>query len=166
MSHTNNKLRTMLRLVALACGLSMVLSACGGSSSDVGSGGSSSGKKLVYFMAPNTTPTRYLQQDGPDFKKALEKLDPNVEVKFVTADGTSATQLSQANAAISAGAKALVMVAADPNTSSSILAAATKAKVPVIGYENPPLNGPMYAQVIFDPKAVGVEQATYFASQV
>ena len=34
------------------------------------------GKKLVYFMAPNTTPTRYIQQDGPDFKAALEKLDP------------------------------------------------------------------------------------------
>ncbi len=38
--------------------------------------------------------------------------------------------------------------------------------MPVIGYENPPLNGPMYAQVIFDPNAVGVLQGTYFASQV
>lgn len=117
-------------------------------------------------MAPNTTPTRYLQQDGPDFKKAMASLDPNVEVKFDTADGTSATQLSQVNAAISAGASAIVMVAADPNTSGSILQAAQGAHVPVIGYENVPLNGPMYAQVEFNPEMAGQLQAQYFAQQV
>lgn len=117
-------------------------------------------------MSPNTTPTRYLQQDGPDFKKAMATLDPNVTVKFDTADGTSGTQLSQVNAAISAGASAIVMVAADPNTSGAILQAAQAAKVPVIGYENTPLNGPMYAQVMFDPNMAGKLQAQYFASQV
>ena len=113
--------------------------------------GSGGGKKLVYFMAPNTTPTRYIEQDGPDFKKALEALDPDIEVKFVNGGGDSATQLSQANSAISAGAKALVVVAADPNTSAGLLQAAETANVPVIGYENPPLNGPMYAQVDLRP---------------
>lgn len=166
MSRNTNKLRTMLKVVALGCTASLALSACGGSSSDAGKGGSDSGKKLVYFMAPNTTPTRYIQQDGPDFKKAIQKLDSNVEVKFVNAGGDSATQLSQANAAIAAGAKALVVVAADPNTSASLLEAAAKAKVPVIGYENSPLNGPMFAQVIFDPVNVGKLQADYLASQI
>lgn len=165
MSRNINKLRTMLKVVALGCTASLALTACGGSSSD-GNKGSDSGKKLVYFMAPNTTPTRYIQQDGPDFKKALEKLDSNVEVKFVNAGGDSATQLTQANAAIAAGAKALVVVAADPNTSASLLEAAAKAKVPVIGYENSPLNGPMFAQVIFDPVNVGKLQAEYLASQI
>jgi D-xylose transport system substrate-binding protein len=168
MSRNTNKLRTMLKLVAIACTAGLALSACGGSGSDEGSsgGGSGSGKKLVYFMAPNTTPTRYIQQDGPDFKKAIQKLDPDVEVKFVNAGGDSATQLSQANAAIAAGAKALVVVAADPNTSASLLEAADKAKIPVIGYENSPLNGPMFAQVIFDPVSAGKQQADYFASQL
>lgn len=165
MSYTTNKLRTVLKVAVLGCSISLALSACGGSSSD-GNKDASSSKKLVYFMAPNTTPTRYIQQDGPDFKKAIEKLDSNIEVKFVNASGDSSTQLSQANAAIAAGAKALVVVAADPNTSASLLEAAANAKVPVIGYENPPLKGKMYAQVIFDPEAVGVQQATYFASQV
>ena len=152
-------------LVAVLCGVSLVVSACASSDSD-SSSGSAGGKKLVYFMAPNTTPTRYIQQDGPDFKAAMKKLDPNVEVKFVNAGGDSAAQLSQANSAISAGADALVVVAADPNTSASILQAASTAKVPVIGYENPPINGKMYAQVVFDPKQVGVQQADYFVSQV
>ena len=168
MSRNTNKLRTMLKVVALGCTASVALSACGGSSSDGDNGtkGNDSGKKLVYFMAPNTTPTRYIQQDGPDFKKAIQKLDSNIEVKFVNAGGDSATQLSQANAAIAAGAKALVVVAADPNTSASLLTAAAQAKVPVIGYENSPLNGPMFSQVIFDPVIVGKLQADYFVSQL
>ncbi|MCW2765447.1 MAG: hypothetical protein JWO11_1406 [Nocardioides sp.] len=153
--------RARVGVVAVLCGLAMVVSACG-----TGSSASNSSKKLVYFLAPNTTPTRYIQQDGPDFAKALAKLDPNIEVKFVNAGGSSDTQLAQANSAIAAGAKALVVVAADPNTSAGLLAAAQQANVPVIGYENPPINGPMYAQVIFDPNAVGVQQATYFAQQV
>lgn len=166
--NSNPHKKRALSIAALLCGLGLVASACGGGSggSSGGGSGSAGGKKLVYFMAPNTTPTRYIQQDGPDFKKAMAKLDPDVEVKFVNANGDSATQLSQANSAISAGAKALVVVAADPNTSAGVLQAAASAKVPVIGYENPPLRGPMYAQVIFDPYKVGVQQGEYFKSQV
>jgi D-xylose transport system substrate-binding protein len=153
--------RARVGVVVVLSACAMVVSACGSGSSSGSTG--EAGKKLVYFMAPNTTPTRYIQQDGPDFKAALEKLDPNIEVKFVNGGGSSDTQLNQANAAISAGAKALVVVAADPSTSAGLLQAAQTAKVPVIGYENPPLNGPMYAQVIVDPKAVGIEQGKYFA---
>ncbi len=155
--------RARVGVVAVLSACAMIASGCG--SDDSGST-EDSGKTLVYFMAPNTTPTRYIEQDGPDFKAALEKLDSNVEVKFVNGGGSSDTQLNQANAAIADGAKALVVVAADPNTSAGLLQAAQTAGVPVIGYENPPLNGPMFAQVIFDPKAVGVEQGTYFADQV
>lgn len=145
------------------CAGLLLTAACGGDGAGTGEGGDS---KLVYFMAPNTTPTRYIQQDGPAFEKAIEALDPSVEVKFVNAGGDSNQQLAQANAAIAAGAKALVVVAADPNTSAGLLQAAEQAKVPVIGYENPPVKGTLYAQTIFDPVKVGAQQATYFAEQV
>ena len=91
MSHTTTW-RSALKVVAIVSSAALTLSACGGSSGGDGDG-KAGGKKLVYFMAPNTTPTRYIQQDGPDFKKAIEKLDSNVEVKFVNAGGSSATQL-------------------------------------------------------------------------
>jgi D-xylose transport system substrate-binding protein len=152
---------------AIACAGLLLVSAC--SSGDDGSAdvsGGNDGPKLVYFMAPNTTPTRYIQQDGPAFEKAIKALDPNVQVKFVNAGGDSGQQLAQANAAIAAGAKALVVVAADPNTSAGLLQAAEQAKVPVIGYENPPVKGTMYAQVIFDPEKVGEQQAAYFAERL
>jgi D-xylose transport system substrate-binding protein len=150
-------------VVAGASASILLVSACGGDDPDTGTGAES---KLVYFMAPNTTPTRYIQQDGPAFEKAIKALDPSVEVKFVNAGGDSNQQLAQANAAIAAGAKALVVVAADPNTSAGLLQAAEQADVPVIGYENPPVKGTLYAQVIFDPEKVGTQQATYFAEQV
>lgn len=158
--------RQAMKAVAIGavCLSVAAVSAC--SSSGSSTSGSTSASKLVYFMAPNTTPTRYIQQDGPAFEKAITALDPSVQVKFVNAGGDSNTQLSQANAAIAAGAKALVVVAADPNTSAGLLAAAAAAKVPVIGYENPPINGKLYAQVVFDPLKVGIQQAEYFASQV
>ena len=159
MSRKTTTLRAVASVVALASCAALTLTACGSSDS-------SSSKDLVYFMQPNTTPTRYLQQDGPDFEAAMKKLDANVEVRFANAGGSSATQLQQANAAIAAGAKALVVVAADANTSASILQAAAAANVPVIGYENPPLNGPMYAQVMFNPEMAGELQAQYFAEQV
>jgi D-xylose transport system substrate-binding protein len=160
--------------VALAATAAAVLAltACSSSSSSSsGSGGGTSGggggsKSLVYFMIPNTTPTRYIQQDEPDFEKALKALDPNATVKAVNAGGSSATQLSQAQTAIAAGAKALVVVAADPTTSAGLLSTAAAAKIPVIGYENPPLKGPMYAQVEFDPENAGEVQGQYFADQV
>ena len=154
-----------LRYGAIACASILLVSACGGGN-DSDTGGGAAAPKLVYFMAPNTTPTRYIQQDGPAFEKAIKALDPSVQVKFVNAGGDSNQQLSQANAAIAAGAKALVVVAADPNTSAGLLQAAEQAKIPVIGYENPPIKGKLYAQVIFDPLKVGVQQATYFAAQV
>ena len=143
-------------IAGAACASVLVTAACG--NDDPSGGASSNGgtaKRTVVFMAPNTTPTRYIQQDGPDFEKAMKALDPNVTVKFVNANGDSTTQLSQANAAIAAGAKALVVVAADPNLSAGLLQAADQAKVPVIGYENPPIKGKMYAQVVFDPKKAG-----------
>lgn len=121
---------------------------------------------VVYFMQPNTTPTRYIQQDGPKFEKELKKLVPGVQVKFVNAGGKSAKQLSQVQQAIAAGADALVIVAADPATSAGMLKYAKGKKVPVIGYENPPLNGPLTSQVIFSPRSAGAVQGKYFAQQV
>ncbi len=128
--------------------------------------GSSEEGGLVYFMAPNTQPERYIHQDGPDFVKAMKELDPNIEVKQEVADGTSATQQSQIETAIANGAKALVVVAADPPSSAGLLEFAAADEVPVIGYENVPLNGPLTSQVIFSPLSAGEQQAKYFSEQV
>jgi D-xylose transport system substrate-binding protein len=127
---------------------------------------SSAAKGTVYFMIPDTTPSRYIEQDGPDFVAAVKALAPGITVKTVNAGGNQTTQQTQAEAAITAGAKALVVVAADPPLSGGLLAYAKKEHVPVIGYENVPEDGPMYAQVEFNPEEAGVLQGKYFSKEV
>jgi D-xylose transport system substrate-binding protein len=178
----------LLIVAVLLVSLCVFVTACGGSSSSSSStteeagsgeegngatenasseeGGSSEASGVVYFMAPNTQPERYIHQDGPDFEKAMKELAPNIEVKQVVADGTSATQQSQVETAVADGAKALVIVAADPPSSAGLLEFANNAEVPVIGYENVPLEGPMTSQVLFSPLSAGEHQAKYFSEQV
>lgn len=158
--------------------LALVLSACGAtkpstpkstvepSNTSSHSTRSASLTGTVDFMIPDTVPSRYIEQDGPDFAAEMKRLAPGITVNFPNADGNQTTQETQAEAAISAGAKALVVVAADPPLSGGLLAYAAKHKVPVIGYENVPENGPMYAQVEFNPLEAGQLQGKYFATQV
>jgi D-xylose transport system substrate-binding protein len=153
-------------LIGIAAASLALLAACSSSSSGSSHSTASGAGGLVYFMIPDTVPSRYIQQDGPDFKAALAKLDPKVTVKFVNANGDESTQEQQARAAIAAGAKALVVVAADPPLSGGLLQIASQAKVPVIGYENVPIDGPMYAQVEFSPLEAGQLQGKYFAQEV
>jgi D-xylose transport system substrate-binding protein len=177
----------LLIVAVLLAGLGVFVTACGGSGGDSSSsaesssssegggssestaaseGGGSSEGGLVYFMAPNTQPERYIHQDGPDFEEAMKELDPNIEVQTEVADGTSAMQQTQVETAIANGAKALVIVAADPPSSAGLLEYAANEEVPVIGYENVPLDGPLTSQVIFSPVSAGQQQAKYFAEQV
>jgi ABC-type xylose transport system substrate-binding protein len=189
-SLASRRLGVRLLIVAfLLVALCVFVAACGGSGSSSSSegssgsegnggsesvsasegeeeGGSSEESGLVYFMAPNTQPERYIHQDGPDFAKAMKELAPNVEVKQEVADGTSASQQSQVETAIANGAKALVVVAADPPSSAGLLEYAASNEVPVVGYENVPLNGPLTSQVIFSPLSAGEQQAKYFSEQV
>ncbi len=194
MMFVNQKGRKRLVAVAAISVMAIGLAACGGSTADEESSAAPASEApassapaseapaspaaegedaaatetnaLVYFMQPNTTPTRYLQQDGPFFEAALKALDPSITVKFVNAEGDSAKQQSQVQTAIADGAAALVIVAADPNTSAGLLGVAEQAGIPVIGYENPPLNGTLYSQVLFNPTNAGQVQGEYFAAQV
>lgn len=182
MNSIQDRLGGRLVLIAvLLVALGGLLAACGGSSggstSESTSESSSEGaaeegsaegspEGLVYFMAPNTQPDRYIHQDGPDFAESMKELAPGVEVQQDVADGTSATQQSQVETAIANGAKALVIVAADPPSSGGLLEVAAAAGVPVIGYENVPLEGPVTSQALFSPSSAGEQQGQYFAEQV
>ena len=120
----------------------------------------------VAFLLPNTTTTRFIQHDSPAFVAAMGELAPGVTVDVLNAEGKADQQLTQAESAINSGAKAIVLVAADPSLSGAVLQKAAEANIPVIGYEHEALDGPLYAQVIFDPKKVGEAQGQYFADNL
>lgn len=143
-----------------------------GASSETGSATSSGGAAVsdvsgsVVFLLPNTTTTRFIQHDSPAFVAAMKELAPGVTVDVQNAEGKSDQQLTQAESAINSGAKAIVLVSADPSLSGAVLQKAAEANIPVIGYEHEALDGPLYAQVIFDPKKVGEAQGQYFADHL
>jgi D-xylose transport system substrate-binding protein len=123
-------------------------------------------KGTVFMMLPNVTTVRFIQQDGPQFVKAMAKYAPNVKVELVNAEGSAAKQQAQAEAAITAGAKFIVLTAADPSVASAILAEAKSANVPVLSYEHDAKDGPLDYFVQFGALKVGQAQGKYAAEAI
>lgn len=137
-----------------AVGLTLAVAACGG---DGGGGGGGSAKK-VYMLLPNTTTVRFVTQDGPKFKAAMERTLPGSQVLVQNAEGDPSKQVQQVETAISGGADAIVLVAADPFIAGGALQKAQQAKVPVILYDHDAHGGEAAAQVVFDSLSVGENQ--------
>ena len=109
----------------------------------------------VFFLLPNATTPRYTNYDAPEFIAAMAEYAPNVEVVVLNAEGDPQKQVQQAETAVSQGALAIVLTAADPNLSSGVLAAAAEGNVPVIAYEHEALGGPVAYFVVFSPYDAG-----------
>ena len=69
----------------------------------------------VYMMLPNYTTVRFVQKDAPDFVAAMKKYAPNIKVEVVNGESNPQEQQQQVDAAITAGAKAIVLTASDPS---------------------------------------------------
>jgi len=141
-------------LVAAACGSSSPSSS---SSNTTGSGGA--GGKIALLL-PETKTARYETQDKPLFEEQVKTLCSNCEVLYSNADQDAAKQQSQAEAALTNGAKVLVL---DPVDSASAAAIANKAKaqnVPVVAYDRLIKDAPIDAYISFDNEKVGELQGT------
>src|SRR5438105_11806623 len=110
----------------VAVGLTLAVAACGSSS---GGSGGGSGKK-VYMLLPNATTLRFVTQDGPDFKAAMQQVMPGAQVIIQNAAGDPQKQISQVETAVANGANLIVLTAADPYIAGGELQEAAKAKVP------------------------------------
>ena len=112
----------------------------------------------VYMMLPNFTTVRFVQKDAPAFVAALKKYAPNIKVEVVNGESNPQLQQSQVDAAITGGAKAIVLIAADPSLASGSLNAAKKAGVPLIAYEHEASGGPVTYYTQFGALKVGEAQ--------
>ncbi len=138
-------------------GLILVAAGCGSGGVASGSSGGGSGKK-VYMLLPNTTTIRFVTQDGPDFKAAMQQVMPGAQVIIQNAAGDPQKQISQVETAIANGANVIVLTAADPYIAGGALQQAAKAKVPVLLYDHDAHGGPAAAQVVFNSLQVGQDQ--------
>jgi D-xylose transport system substrate-binding protein len=143
----------LLALVVAGCGSSSKSSSSSsGGSSTSGGGGGSAGKVAV--LLPDTkSSVRWEQFDrkylGDAFKAA------GVDATIVNAQGDPGTQRTQAEQAITNGAKVILLVDLDPGSGKSIIALAHNRGVKVIDYDRLTLGGGADYYVSFDNEAVG-----------
>jgi D-xylose transport system substrate-binding protein len=138
----------------------LTVSACGGDDDDGGGGGGGEGGSAkVAFLMPETKTTRYEEQDRPNFTRRVKELCSGCEVIYSNADQDPAKQQQQAEAAITQGAKAIVISAVDVKSAAAIVTRAQQADVPVIAYGRLIPDAEIDYYVSIDPFKVGQQQA-------
>src|SRR4030081_2476482 len=145
--------------------VAVVIAGCGSSSSSSSSAAASSGsssasssaggsKAEVAVLLPDTqSSVRWEQFDRPYLDKALTAA--GITHTIVNAQGDPTTQRTQAEQAITNGAKVLLLVDLDPGSGAAIIALAHQHNVKVIDYDRLTLGGGADYYVSFDNTHVG-----------
>lgn len=147
-------------ILAVAAGLG----ACGSSDDNAGAGttaattGGGKSAKIALLLPENKT-ARYESQDRPHFERKMKQICPNCEVLYSNASQDAAKQQNQAEAAITNGAKVLVLDPVDGKAAAAIVARAQQSDIPVIAYDRPIENADVAFFISFDNKQVGRLQA-------
>jgi D-xylose transport system substrate-binding protein len=161
-----NRRSALAVLAALA--LSAGAAACGGddggssSSGGGGGGGAKSGGDeggTIALLLPETKTTRYEEQDKPLFEAKVKALCPSCKLIYQNANQDAARQQQQAEAAITNGAKVLVLDAVDAQAAQATVNRAKQSNIPVIAYDRLISDAPISYYVSFDNVKVGKIQA-------
>jgi D-xylose transport system substrate-binding protein len=163
--------RARLRLLlfaALVAALALVAAGCGGDDDDEGeaaatggtaaeTGGAAEGS--IWVLLPDTESSdRWEKDDRRFFKEAFDAA--GVDSNIVNAEGDASTQLQQAEQAINAGAKVILLVNLSSESGATIIDTARDADVKVIDYDRLTAAGSgADAYVSFDNVKVGQTMA-------
>jgi D-xylose transport system substrate-binding protein len=151
-THTRRAVRLAIALAAIM----LLASACqttdeGGD----GGGGGGGGEKKIALLLPETKTTRYEAQDRPLFEAKVRALCGDCQILYSNADQDAALQQNQADAALTNGAKVMVLDPVDSASAASIVAKAKAQNVPVISYDRLITNADIDYYISFDNVAVG-----------
>jgi D-xylose transport system substrate-binding protein len=152
--------RPALHAAALGLLILLALAACGSTASG---GSGSQTLKIAFLMPCSTCADRFENQDKPLFIKAVHDLDPNIQVIANNAQGSSATQLAQAESALTNGANVIVVSPFDEAAGSAIVAKASAQHVPVVSYDGLVTGAKPDYYISFQNEKVGELQGQYLA---
>lgn len=158
-----NRIFSSLAVAVVAAGS---LSACSKGDAAGASGGGSEHHVYAFLMPCSTCADRFENQDKPLFEAAIQKIDPGAVVIATNAQGDSAAQISQTEAAISNGADVIVVSPLDESAGSAISAKAEAAGIPVVSYDGLLTGAPIDYYVSFDNEKVGEFQGQYLADNL
>jgi len=111
------------------------------------------------LLLPESKTARYESHDRPHFEKKVAQLCPECQVIYGNADQDAARQQNQAEAALTNGAKVLVLDPVDSASAAAIVARAKQSGVPVITYDRMTLNADVDYYVSFQNEKIGKLQA-------
>ena len=146
---TRTPLRRVVAAVSLLAFVALVAAGCGGG------GGSGSNGPTIALLLPENQTARYETHDRPDFQKKVKALCSNCNVLYSNAAGDATSQQNDADAALTQGAKVLVLDPVDAASAGSIVAKANAQNVPVISYDRLITNSDIDYYVSFDNTRVG-----------
>jgi D-xylose transport system substrate-binding protein len=152
---------------AAVLAIGLVAAGCG-SSNNGGGGTSSSNNKggTIALLLPETKTARYESQDKPHFEQKVKALCPNCKIIYSNANQDAAQQQQQAEAALTQGAKVLVLDAVDAASAGAIVQKAKAQKVPVISYDRLVTDAPVDYYISFDNVRVGQLQGQALAKKL
>lgn len=164
MRHSSQRTITLVLTGIFFIFLILIVTACG--SSGTNAGNTSSKLKIAFLMPCSTCADRFEKQDKPLFIQAVKALDPSIQVIANNAQGSSATQLAQTEAALTNGANAIVVSPLDSATGVAIAAKASAQHVPVVSYDGLLTEASINAYVSFPNETVGEQQGQYILDHV
>lgn len=135
----------------------VVLAACGDDEGTSGSGDSSGG--TIAFLLPESKTARYEAADRPYFEDKISELCSDCEILYSNAQGDPAKQQQQVEAAITRGAKVLVIDPVDVKAAASSVSQAKAAGIPVVSYARLVSGAPVDYFVSVDSYVGGQQQA-------
>jgi D-xylose transport system substrate-binding protein len=119
----------------------------------------------VALLLPSLGQYRWDKQDRPDFINAMKALAPGAKVLYSNAEDSPARQLQQADAAITNGAKVLVLSPVNAQDAAKIAQDAKAANVQVIAYARPIEQAPINYFVGLDLYQTGVGLGKFWAAR-
>jgi len=132
--------------------LLLIVSACGDLTGDARQAADAG--SITVLLPDSASSMRWEADDRRFFEQAFEAA--GVEYSIVNAEGNARTQQTQAEQAITNGAKVLVLTNLDNGSAATIIAQAHEAGVKVIDYDRLTIEGPgADLHVSFDNVAVG-----------
>jgi D-xylose transport system substrate-binding protein len=161
-------------LAALACVAATAgLAACGSDDKSSSSTGSASTPAksadqggTIALLLPETKTTRYELHDRPSFEAKVKALCPSCKIDYANANQDPARQQQQAEAAITNGAKVIVLDAVDAKSAVATVTRAQQAGIPVIAYDRLITGAPIKYYVSFDNVKVGKLQAQTLVDKI
>ncbi|NKB29506.1 MAG: substrate-binding domain-containing protein [Rhodobacteraceae bacterium] len=123
--------------------------------------GAVSAQDMVALLLPENVNPRWEQQDAAAFVRTMGELAPDIKVEVFNANNDTSVQQRQAEQALTQGAKVLIVIPIDGESSAIIADTAAEEDVPTIAYDRMinSMNTTFWVQA--DLEGMGYDQAMH-----